>query len=82
MLGFSLCFILSFFLLEEGAYTVNGNESQRSETDFEIHIIVQRCLRDCALAAEVVELLDTGEGTIRRIFTLSKYFDDLIFLTQ
>ena len=71
-----------FFLLEEGAYTVNGNESQRSQTDFEIHISVQRCLRDFALIAEVIKLLNTGEGTIWRIFTLSKHFGDLIFFTQ
>ena len=61
----------------EGAYTFNGNDSQRSETDFEIHIRVQRCLT--ALVAEAVELVDTGEGTIRSICTLSKHFNNLIF---
>ena len=34
----------------------------RSETDFEIHIRVQRCLSECALVTEAVKLLDTGEG--------------------
>ena len=71
-----------FFLLEEGAYTFNGNDSQRFETHFEIYIRVQRCLRECALVTEAVKLLNTGEGTIRRTFTLSKHFDDLIFFTQ
>ena len=65
----TLFYTVIFFLLEEGAYTVNGNDSQRSETDFEIHISVQRCLRDCELVAEVVKLLYTDEGTISRIFT-------------
>ena len=61
---------------------LNGNDGQRSETDFKIQISVQRCLRECAFVAEAVRLLDTGEGTIRRIFTLSKHFDDLIVFTQ
>ena len=47
-----------------------------------IHIRVQRCLRECALVTVAVKLLGTGEGTIRRILTLSKHFDDLIFFTQ
>ena len=74
-------FPLSFFLLEEGAYTFNDNESQRSETDFHIHISVQYYLMECALVAEAVKLFGTGEGTNRRIFTLSKHFDDPIFFT-
>ena len=40
---------------------------------------VQRCLRECPLVAEAVKLLKAGEGTIRRIFTLSMHFDNLIF---
>ena len=75
-------FTTVIFLLEEGAYTFNGNESQRSETDFHIHISVQYCLMECALVAEAVKLFGTGEGTIRRIFTFSKHFDDLIFFTS
>ena len=66
----------------EGVYIFKGNDSQRSETDFEIHIRVQRCLSECALVTEAVKLLDTGEGTIRRTLTSSKHFDDLIFFTQ
>ena len=67
-------------LLEEGAYTlINGYDSQRSQTDFEIHSSVQRCLRGCPLDTEAVRLLKAGEGTIRRIFTLSMHFDNLIF---
>ena len=69
-----------FCLLEEGAYTlINGYDSQRSQTDFEIHSNVQCCLRDCPLVAGAVKLLKAGEGTIRRIFTLSMHFDNLIF---
>ena len=68
-----------FFLLQEGAYTFNGSGSQRSETDVEIQSSELRCLRECALVDEVVKLLDTGEGTIRRIFALTKHFDDLFF---
>ena len=70
-------------LLEEGIYTlINGNDSQRSHTDFEIHSSVQRCLRECPLVAEAVKLLIAGEGTMRRIFTLSMHSDNLIFFTQ
>ena len=55
-------------LLEEGAYTlINGNDSQHSQTDFEIHSSVQRCLREFPLVAEAVKLLKAGEATIRRI---------------
>ena len=61
---------------------MNGNDSQRSQTDFEIYSSVQRCLRDCPLVAEAVKLLKAGEGTIRRIFTLSMHSDNLIFFTQ
>ena len=77
----TLFFTVIFFLLEKGAYTLNGNERQRSETYFEIHIhvSVQRCSMECALVAVAVKLLDTGEGTI--IFTSSKHFDDFIFFT-
>ena len=72
-----------FFLLEEGAYTlINGYDSQLSQTDFEIYSSLQRCLRDCPLVTEAVELLKAGEGTIRKIFTLSIHFDNLIFFTQ
>ena len=70
-------------LLKEGAYTlINGNDSQRSQTDLEIHSSVQRCLRECPLVAEAVKLLKAGEGTIRRILTLSMHFDNLIIFTQ
>ena len=70
-------------LLEEGTYTlINGNDRQRSHTDLEIHSSVQRYLRECPLAAEAVKLLKAGEGTIRRIFTLSIHFDNRIFFTQ
>ena len=79
---FTLFSAVIFFLLEEGANTFNGNDSQRSETDFKIYSSMQRCLRECALVAEAVGLLKNGEGTISRIFTLSKHFDDLIFFTQ
>ena len=72
-----------FCLLEEGAYTlINGYGSLRSQTDFGIPSSVQRCLRGCPLVAEAVKLLKAGEGTIRRIFTLSMHFDNLIFFTQ
>ena len=71
-----------FFLLEEGAYTFNGNDNQRSDTYFKIYSSVQRCLRECALVAEAIGLVNTGEGTIIRIFTLSKHLDDLIFFIR
>ena len=71
-----------FSLLEKGAYSlINGYDSQRSRTDFEIHISVQRCLRECPLVAEAVKLPNAGEGTIRRIFTLNMHFDNLIFFS-
>ena len=54
-----------FFLLEEGAYTFNGNDSQRSEAGFKIHSSVQRCFGEGTLVANAVRLLNTGEGTIR-----------------
>ena len=84
MLGFSLCFPPSFFcLLEEETYTlIKGNDSQRSQTDFDIHSRVQHCLREYPLVAEAVKLLKASEGTIRRTFTLSMHFDNLIFFTQ
>ena len=83
MLGFPLFSTVILCLLEEGAYTlINGNDSQRSQTDFEIHSSVQRCLRECPLVAEAVKLLKAGEGTIKRIFILSMHFDNLIFITQ
>ena len=48
-------------LLEEGAYTlINGYDSQRSKTNFEIHSSVQRCLSGCPLVAEAVKLLKAG----------------------
>ena len=47
--------------------------------DAEIQSSVLRCLKECAVVDEVVKLLDTGEGTIRRIFTLTKHFDHLFF---
>ena len=47
--------------------------------DVEIQSSVLRCLREWAPVDEVVKLLDTGEGTIRRIFALTKHFDDLFF---
>ena len=43
---------------------LNGNDGQRSETDFKIHSSMQRCLRECAFVAEAVRLLDTGEGPL------------------
>ena len=82
MIGFSVCFPLQFFSAGKGGKTFNGNDSKRSETDFEIHSCVQRRLSECALVTEAVKPLDTGEGTIRRIFILSMHFDNLIFFTQ
>ena len=58
---------------------INGYDSQCSQTDFEIHSSVQRCLREGSLVAEAAKLLKAGEGTIRRIFTLSMHFENLIF---
>ena len=76
----SLFSTVIFCLLEEGAYTlITGNDSQRSQTDLDIHSSVQRCLRECPLVAEAVKLLKAGEGTIRRIFALSLHFDNLTF---
>ena len=63
-------------------HLINGTDSQRSQTDFEIHSSVQRCLKECPLVAEAVKLLKAGEGTIRRIFTMSMHFGNLIFFTQ
>ena len=80
---FTLLPTVIFCMLNEGAYTlINGNDSQRSQTDFEIHSSVQRCLKEYPLVAEAVKLLKAGEETIRRIFTLSMHFDNLIFFTQ
>ena len=42
----------------------------------------ERGLRECPFVAEAVKLLKAGEGTIRRIFTLSMHFDNLIIFTQ
>ena len=54
-----------FCLLEEGTYTlINGYDSQRSQTDFEIHSSMHRCLRECPLVAEIVKLLKAGEGPL------------------
>ena len=75
----TLFFTVVFFCWKRGAYTFNGNENQRSEADVEIQRSVLRCFKECALVDEFVKLLDTGEGTIRRIFTLTKHFDHLLF---